>query len=164
MSHNIRGIIIKKESFRNSQISKVVDGQDDFLTISKYAELDQNLLLFPFGNVYQFKKEGYVTPEEVYNQGYDLLCIELSLEYGDCIYVETNYFGGIGEQTAYYYNNGTLIWSQDDSHGCINECLSRIDIKRVIKNGWDCDEFDSVGLGRFRSNDSIIKWYDENKK
>ena len=164
MSHSITAIIIKKEAFRNSKILKVVDGQDDFLTLSKYAELDQDLLLFPFGSVYQFKKEGFVTPEEVYNQGHDLLCSELSLDYGECIYLETEYFGGVGDQSAYYYKNGKLVNEYLQSHGCINECLSQMGIQRVNKNGWDCDEFDSVGLGRFRTNESIINHYDQNKK
>lgn len=163
MGHTISAIIVKKESYRNSVINKVVDKQDDFLTISKYAELNKGLLLFPFGSTYQFKKEGFVSPQEVVNQGHDILCSELSLDYRECVYVETDYFGGYGDQSASYYKDGKLIYEDLNSHGCINECLSRMGIVRDKDNYGKVDEFDTIGLGKFRTNESIIKWYDENK-
>lgn len=87
---------------------------------------------------------------------------------GPALYIETEYFGGMGGQSAAYFENGKLTWwaaesselpavrshltasndgSTDVGKSPINEGLSRIGVSRTE----DCDEFDQIGLQQYRS-------------
>jgi hypothetical protein len=82
-------------------------------------------------------------------------------------YVETDYFGGRGSQAAMAWIGGRLalgpIRTSDLQDGrvhattplldrAINQALRLIGVKR----GREQDEFDALGLGRHRSNDSWL--------
>lgn len=70
-------------------------------------------------------------------------------------YVETDYFGGEGDQGALVIENGRV--AQDparDSVGPINDALRRIGVARGAD---DPDAFDTVGLGAYRNNDDWIE-------
>jgi hypothetical protein len=70
----------------------------------------------------------------------------------DIAFVETDYFGGSGDQSARLINDHI---TQYDS---INTALAQMGIVRSD----DVDEFDTVGLGKYRTNEEIItEW--ENK-
>lgn len=60
--------------------------------------------------------------------------------------IETDYFGGCGDQTAKVWDNGVKIFHQMDSCGPINQALEYLGVKR--ENGKD--EFDTLGLGQYR--------------
>lgn len=81
---------------------------------------------------------------------------------GPLAYLETNYFGGMGFQSAALWNGGRLVirpsklnvaldgpvaWSERP----INRVLAAMGVVRVEAR----DEFDSFGLGFYRSNESI---------
>lgn len=91
---------------------------------------------------------------------------------GPTLYVETEYFGGIGGQSAAYFENGQLTWwgaesTETPSAGSplaelyektskggkspINEGLRRLGVVRSHER----DEFDQVGLRRFRSLEDL---------
>lgn len=87
---------------------------------------------------------------------------------GPALYVETEYFGGMGRQCAAYFENGRLIWwgadprertSRAELHekpatggkSPINEGLGRLGVAR----SEDRDEFDQIGLQHFRSLDAL---------
>lgn len=91
---------------------------------------------------------------------------------GPTLYIETEYFGGMGAQSAAYFENGQLTWwgaksSEEPPAGSsladlyektanggkspINEGLSRLGVVRSA----ECDEFDQVGLWRFRSLEAL---------
>ena len=91
---------------------------------------------------------------------------------GPTLYVETDYFGGVGGQSAAYFENGKLTWRgavsteeppagspladtyENTAHGGkspINEGLSRLGVIRSD----ECDEFDQIGLRRFRSLEDL---------
>lgn len=97
---------------------------------------------------------------------------------GPALYFETEYFGGIGTQSAAYFENSQLIWSGTESNegslagsspasfheeaadvgkSPINEGLRRLGVVRS-KN---CDEFDQIGLQRFRSLEALGIEYDD---
>lgn len=65
-------------------------------------------------------------------------------------YIETEYFGGIGGQGAVFYEDGKMTiaptW-EDGFSGTINRILSELGVKII---GYE-DEFESIGLHRFRS-------------
>lgn len=94
--------------------------------------------------------------------------------YGKCAYIETAYFGGIGMgvQRAETWENGKKIDGPLISYDGIEnkmeyEYVTIVDcsINQTLKNiGVHCqegeDEFDTVGLGRYRSNEKIFEEYD----
>jgi hypothetical protein len=84
------------------------------------------------------------------------------------LYIETNYFGGTGDQSAAFFDSGQLVWKQAETtlesvasnswlakffnrsvpaKSPINEGLARLGV--VASKGQD--EFDQLGLDRFRS-------------
>lgn len=89
-------------------------------------------------------------------QGYAFLPRERSLskigflkgsQHGPVAYVETDYFGGVGEQSAILCEaRQRLVTSRDGD--AINQVLARMGVLCV----GDDDEFDSLGLGLFRRN------------
>ena len=97
---------------------------------------------------------------------------ELSFK-GKCAYIETDYFGGSGIQMSEaWFNGGRIIGPLISFDGIenprvpsgavlvedsINETLKTIGVyKHEGKN-----EFDSVRLGSYRSNDDIIEEYEK---
>ena len=92
---------------------------------------------------------------------------------GNCAYIETDYFGGSGTQLAEVWENGRKItdtffsYSQIENlkipkgvvlvEASVNEALKRIGI--YCHEGKD--EFDSIGLGKYRSNGEILDACDD---
>ncbi len=97
---------------------------------------------------------------------------------GPSLYVETEYFGGMGGQSAAYFENGELTWwgaesSEEPPVGSsladlyektancgkspINGGLSRLGVGRSEES----DEFDQIGLQRFRSLEALGIEYDD---
>jgi hypothetical protein len=78
---------------------------------------------------------------------------------GALAYIETGYFGGTGSQAAAVFSGGEMILksttsnTRDPIHSDdpINAALRTMGIKAVDGR----DEFDTVGLGRFRSMESL---------
>jgi hypothetical protein len=74
-------------------------------------------------------------------------------------YIETRYFGGVGGQGAAFFTDGALIfgpeWDETGSIGAgpINAALRMLGVRTT---GPAIDEFDTVGLGRFRSMDAAL--------
>ncbi|MEU6465289.1 hypothetical protein [Streptomyces sp. NPDC046976] len=80
---------------------------------------------------------------------------------GPVAYVEAEYFGGAGEQRAAVWADGELVLGPLDaptrtwfsrSVSPISGALRRLGVRR----GPGEDEFDTVGLGRHRSNDDWL--------
>jgi hypothetical protein len=73
---------------------------------------------------------------------------------GDLVYLETQYTGGSGAQAAAFFRAGRLFWSEYESSAVritrsspINRALRELGV--IAKAG--IDEFDTVGLTRFRT-------------
>jgi hypothetical protein len=75
-------------------------------------------------------------------------------------HITTDYYGGVGAQTAVVWNKGQLVYKgntayQEDTHCTdrpINEALRYLGI---IADPH-LDEFDTVGLGQYRSNEDFL--------
>ena len=69
--------------------------------------------------------------------------------------ITTDYFGGSGEQTAKLFINNKKVMDLNDSSASspINTVLREMG---VVKNPFR-DEFDTIGLGSFRSNSDFEK-------
>lgn len=72
-------------------------------------------------------------------------------ELASVAYVETEYFGGVGTQAAAVFANGApaFIQGETEQPGAISEALRVLGVIR----GHYVDEFDAVGLGRYRQMD-----------
>lgn len=62
--------------------------------------------------------------------------------------ITTDYFGGFGEQTAKLFINNKRVFNKSNE-SAINDVLKMMGV--VSKNGLD--EFDTIGLGKYRSNE-----------
>ena len=69
--------------------------------------------------------------------------------------IETDYFGGFGEQSAKLYRDNNILMNEDTRtdpvSNPINQALKMMGVK--AKPGMD--EFDTVGLGRYRTNEDF---------
>lgn len=75
-------------------------------------------------------------------------------EAGKVAYVETDYFGGSGNQAAMLWERGEVIGPPCQSRiGAINQILARMGVDK----GDAADRFEALGLDRFRSNAEWIE-------
>jgi len=140
--HCVNLILIRKAELRNSKISSIIDGGDFPKSDIPYIILPQDIIAFPTLEKADVCKNfgGGVT----------------------FIAINTDYFGGPGDQSASL--NETIIYG-DNFHyktikvnhefNAIDKILSEYGVIR--ENGQD--EFDSIHLGRYRSNEEYIKEY-----
>jgi hypothetical protein len=74
--------------------------------------------------------------------------------HGPVAYIETDYWGGEGKQSALLWERGLVAYGPAKATlGPINDVLRRMGVER----GDHHDEFDAVGLGRYRDNEDWIK-------
>lgn len=71
---------------------------------------------------------------------------------GGLAYVETDYFGGAGEQSALAYVDGVEACAPARSRGAGGPINAALRVIGVIRDATD-DEFDTIGLGLRRSMD-----------
>lgn len=80
-------------------------------------------------------------------------------------YVSTDYFGGIGDQSSKLYFNGEKVY---DSHMDDYDRYDQINIllreKMNVARKQGMDEFDTIGLGRYRSNKDFETEYKKRKQ
>lgn len=128
-----------------------------------------NYHLIPFKNKYGTNySDSILEPYEELTKETRKTIKELSFK-GKCAYIETDYFGGPGVQISEAWHNGERIIGPLISFDgienpkipsgatlvkdSINETLKTIGVYRHDGK----DEFDSVRLGWYRSNDEIIE-------
>jgi hypothetical protein len=75
-------------------------------------------------------------------------------------YIETDYFGGVGSQSAIVWRNGEIIFGPLQtadvaflSDGAISRALRALGVAR--RNA--IDEFDELGLGSYRDNEDWVE-------
>jgi hypothetical protein len=68
--------------------------------------------------------------------------------------IQTNYFGGMGDQLASLYENATCLVKETD----INNVLKELGVVTTGKN----DEFDELNLGEYRTAE--LYYWDENNQ
>jgi hypothetical protein len=133
--HCISLIIIKKSELRANKINLILDESPNIK--SPNLNLGQDFLAFP-----------------------NLSKSDIHKHFGSGItfaHVETDYFGGCGEQHASLFestkNGFKLIHKgKDDNDNPINEILK---LYGVIRN-QNMDEFDTINLGSYRTNKDML--------
>lgn len=131
MSHCISVFVIKKDQAK-IDLSKFV-----------HVEAPQGFIILPDDKLW-----GLIESEsENINPARGPEMIAEKISSGSVAYLTTDYFGGPGEQSAQLFNHeGKEI--HDFREGSIDRVLATMG---VIKEN-DMDEFDTIHLGRYRSN------------
>jgi hypothetical protein len=160
MSHYIHSIICKTE-----QIKTIANK----LQNAKFANLRQDITLIPmtdelFDTITEsadFKKDDIPTDKFTYANSsiLGLLC-EISIEVA-IGYIETDYFGGTGTQTAILFEQGKVYgpYFTDDNLPDQKRAINRILEKLGVTKKDYYDEFAAVGLSDFRNNGGMIEKY-----
>jgi hypothetical protein len=101
---------------------------------------------------------GGVSLEQVDAEGFLYLTTALSVFLkdislkGPIAYIETEYWGGMGAQSAVAWSEGKVVVEPKTADGGpINEALRALGIDK----GTEHDEFDAIGLGQYRSMDDL---------
>jgi len=134
--HSIRVILFNEDQLRNSKIESIVDNQSDPLSKIKHKRLPKGIVALPDTSVGKMSK--------YFENGFRFMV------------AETDYFGGAGEQSAEIFE---ILDGKSKSFGIlsgynpINESLRKIGVQR--ESGMD--EFDTINLGKYRTNSDFIK-------
>jgi hypothetical protein len=141
MGHTVTAIIAKNlvaEYLLNTHSLASVILVDD-LRLIPLEDNDLDALGVEFSHV--IPGFAYLSPE------LSEFCADVSKK-GPLVYLETDYFGGVGTQAAVAFAQG-LVWHPTpvSGEGAINIALQTLGVG--VSPGLD--EFDSVGLSRYRS-------------
>ena len=123
----------------------------------RIAELEQGLSLAPITDDVLDRlasKEGVggVEPFERLTESLIAFARGLS-KHAPVAYLETEYFGGAGTQAAIAWSGGEEILIASTGDGAVNAALRAIGARK----GGSHDEFDEIGIGRFRDNESWVE-------
>ena len=146
MGHHITGIIGKKDVLdRLGRFNKIgfpatLIERWGFLPLSDY-DLDS---LFPAPDI-RVKDSCFIYLSQ------DLVkFLSVNSSESPLAYIETDYFGGVGSQSAVVYHLGKEIFAPSKSKA---ETINRALKTMGISCGNSFDEFEFLGLNRFRDND-----------
>jgi hypothetical protein len=154
MSHHIHGLVLHKTLLPAAK--KLIPG-------GKGAALEQDFCFIPITDrVFEDLRSTYPELADAENEferlsaAVEFVAKELSLE-GEVAYIETEYWGGPGMQAAIVWKGGEVVLSlsaKAPKVGPINKALAvlGVDLRGRL------DEFDTLGLGRYRSSHA---WFHE---
>jgi hypothetical protein len=134
--HAISVYLLKVEDLRDDKLNSLLENKETSFKI-KNGEINWTIL-----------GEGIVAttkiPKSKEWQSGKLICK-----------IETDYFGGFGDQSAKLYRDNNILIDEDtrtdQTTNPINQALKMMGVK--AKPGMD--EFDTVGLGRYRTNEDF---------
>lgn len=149
--HNVQGIIGSK---------RALDSIQQRFELSRVVELKQGLYMLPineefFGALPGAKEDAIATEQfhfEFLGPKIISLLIEVSKE-GAVIYFETDYWGGLGDQGVIAAEKGRIVFGPQSGDDSINSALRLLGVRK----GTAHDEYDAMGLGRFRSTEDWIE-------
>lgn len=149
MAHCVSGIIVKESDAK--EVANIIPFKQHF-------SLSQGFAIFPISDelieqsmkgVQQFKYK-----EFTYLTGKLSDFLLKASKVGPIIYIETDYFGGEGEQSAIAFADGRVVFGpMKDEFGPINQALKSIGVK--FRVGFH-DEFEYVGLANIRSIEDLL--------
>lgn len=132
MGHCISVYLMNKSELRNEKIDSVIENKSISKDEIVWTELKCGIIATTYiPNLKEFKKGKSIAD------------------------IHTDYFGGGGHQSARLFINGEKVYDVDDeftwSESPINTVLKMIGVDKEDHK----DEFDTVGLGNYRSNDQF---------
>jgi len=135
MTHHISGFIGPEDKLKE---------QTKDLTNAQVIPLAQGMAFLPLGS------ELY---DEVYKYNpQPMKWLAKKLGKDSIAWIETDYFGGAGEQSAITWIKGNKHRYRERYGGNIDNAMKALG---VVCEG-DKDEFDTLGLGKHRTNDSWL--------
>jgi hypothetical protein len=147
MGHSIAGFVARKEVLREGT---------RHLQHAVIASLEQGFGFLPATDALDDELGGGEMPHEEFwrlTQGLARLGAELS-HGGPVAYVETDYFGGSGDQAAMAWEEGEVVSEPSKRRmGAINHALLHLGVEK----GAADDRFDALGLGRHRHTDDWVE-------
>ena len=132
MSHCISVFLIKKEELRDSKLETLLENKNQ--NGIKFTELNCGILATThIPNLKEFGKDKTIAK------------------------IETDYFGGAGSQSAKLFINNTKELDKSSEQNWGQSISSLTPINDVLKmmgvvRNTGYDEFDTIGLGNYRSN------------
>jgi hypothetical protein len=146
MSHYIQGIVCRRTLL--SAAKRLIPG-------GRGAALAQDFCFIPItDSLFDDLRARYPEAADIKN-GFERLSgpvefVAKALSAEDAVaYVETEYFGGDGGQAAIVWKAGHVVLSATSQNvGPINNALAFLGVDRRNHH----DEFDALGLGKYRSN------------
>jgi len=131
MWHCISVFLLRKEELRNSKLETILE--DKTQNQIKFTELDGGVLATTnIPNIREFGKDKTIAK------------------------IETDYFGGSGHQSAKLFIENKRVYNESDEFNFgvnpINDVLKLMGVEP--KPGMD--RFDTIGLGKYRSNSDFI--------
>ncbi len=135
MGHCISVYLINKSDLRDDKINSIIDGEKMIDSDEiEWVELKEGILATTnIPNIRKFGKDKTISS------------------------ISTDYFGGPGNQSAKVFINNKKVLDQDDEFDWnlkpINSALKLLGVEK--KGGMD--EFDTIGLGNYRSNSDFHK-------
>jgi hypothetical protein len=128
--HCVSIYLIRKSDLREEKIDNILE--DKFRNEISWTEMNCDILATThIPNIEKFGKEKMIAK------------------------ISTDYFGGFGSQTAKLFVDNKIEYEADDEYDYslrpINEVLKKMGIVR--KDGMD--EFDTIGLGNYRTNEDF---------
>ena len=139
MSHTINLYVLKKSSINDL----------DFIKNVPHTE-ENGYILLPLGEALTDKlKLDYM------DDGYQRVAESKLLKVcPDMAWVETDYFGGLGDQSGKAWKDGKMVGFKGPEIS-INAALKAIGVER----SEEYDEFDTIRLGMYRDNHQVVdKW------
>jgi hypothetical protein len=145
-------------------ISGIVGPMDELIRFSRDnglhlpAELIGDLGFLPLSDEHLdhlFSEQGAFDDEMTYLSAALKEALRNLTEHSVMAYIETEYFGGQGDQAAVVYYRGECVYGPHRAPiGPISEALGLLG---VVTNASDHDAFETAGLCRHRSNGGWIK-------
>jgi hypothetical protein len=128
--HCISVFLINKKELRGDKIDTLIEGKQNSI---KFIELGADILATTrIPNIKEFGKDKTIAM------------------------IETDYFGGSGYQSAKLFINGKKVYDKSDEQDWaskpINHVLKQLGVQ--IDKSYH-DEFDIVGLGKYRTNEDF---------
>ncbi len=112
-----------------------------------------NAKIIPLAQGFAFMPMGSELYSEVYKYNpKPMLWLAKRLGLDSIAWIETDYFGGFGEQSAITWINGKKHRYREQFGSNIDNAMKALG---VVCEG-DKDEFDTLGLGKYRTNESWL--------
>jgi len=130
MGHCISVYLMNKSEFRDEKISNILD--DSSPRNIKWTELKEGILATTYiPNVRDFGKDKTIAK------------------------ISTDYFGGAGHQEAKLFVNNKKEYDNSSEFDWSERPINNVLKKMGIKSKDGMDEFDTIGLSNFRSNEDF---------
>jgi len=131
--HSISVYLLKVEDLREDKLNSILENKETSFKI-KHGEVKWTLL-----------GEGIVAttkiPKSKEWQGGKLICK-----------IETDYFGGFGDQSAKLYCDNNILMEKDTRTDSVSNPINQALKMMGVQAKAGMDEFDTINLGRYRTN------------